>query len=323
MPWYMARSLSPFWGAIQKAISDVVIEGDEFVSASEGLNMKTLGGHLILQGVNKQDTVLVVATMSAGKSTLINAILGQELLPAANEATTACITVLQENSQEQVYRAACFDGEGGLIADTQQVDVAQLRQWNSDTNTCLVHISGKLRQGDTMKGWQAVLVDTPGPNNSQDEGHCDLFQMALQKMPCGHLICVLNASQLGINDCREVLDEIKVALKANPLLKVAFVLNKMDLLDPCLGETEGGAYERALEYIKKSGFEDPVLFKVSAKNALLARKLMNDGWMSRRERIDAQQQLERFVDAVTVTEKARMLEVASGVPELERWLAQG
>ena len=33
----------------------------------------------------------VVATMSSGKSTLINALLGQQLMPAANEATTATI----------------------------------------------------------------------------------------------------------------------------------------------------------------------------------------------------------------------------------------
>lgn len=305
-----------------KAANNDEMKEAESVPASGNSTIKILESQLKLQGVNRQDTVLVVATMSAGKSTLINAILGQELLPAANEATTACVTVLQENSQEQAYRAACFDGAGSLIAETQQVDVAQLRQWNSDINARLVHISGKLRQGDAMKGWKTVLVDTPGPNNSQDESHRDGFQAALQEVPCDRLVYVLNVSQLGINDCRETLEGMKVALKANPSLKVAFVLNKMDLLDPCLGETEEEAHECALKYIENSGFENPLLFKVSAKNALLARKLMNDGWMSRRERADAQQQLERFADAVTVIEKARMLEVASGVPALERWLAQ-
>src|SRR3546814_3295380 len=36
--------------------------------------------------------VLVLATMSAGKTSFINALIGQELLHTANEATTACVT---------------------------------------------------------------------------------------------------------------------------------------------------------------------------------------------------------------------------------------
>ncbi|MBO1929813.1 dynamin family protein [Providencia rettgeri] len=41
--------------------------------------------------LNNEFDAYVVATMSSGKSTFINAILGQDLLPAANEATTATI----------------------------------------------------------------------------------------------------------------------------------------------------------------------------------------------------------------------------------------
>ncbi|MEI5604659.1 dynamin family protein, partial [Streptomyces brasiliscabiei] len=37
---------------------------------------------------NNDFDVYVVATMSSGKSTLLNAMLGQDLFPAANEATT-------------------------------------------------------------------------------------------------------------------------------------------------------------------------------------------------------------------------------------------
>ena len=40
--------------------------------------------------------VIVVATMSAGKSTVINALIGQELLHSANEATTATITRIHD-----------------------------------------------------------------------------------------------------------------------------------------------------------------------------------------------------------------------------------
>lgn len=44
------------------------------------------------EALNCDFDVYVVATMSSGKSTLINAMLGRDLLPAGNEATTATIT---------------------------------------------------------------------------------------------------------------------------------------------------------------------------------------------------------------------------------------
>ncbi|MCL1889916.1 MAG: dynamin family protein, partial [Desulfovibrionaceae bacterium] len=39
--------------------------------------------------------ILLLGTMNAGKSTLINALLGSELMPAAHEATTKKIFCLQ------------------------------------------------------------------------------------------------------------------------------------------------------------------------------------------------------------------------------------
>ena len=50
------------------------------------------------EAFNKDFDVYVVATMSSGKSTLINAMLGQDLLPAANEATTATIARITDNA---------------------------------------------------------------------------------------------------------------------------------------------------------------------------------------------------------------------------------
>ncbi len=51
----------------------------------------------IEEAFNRDFDVYVVATMSSGKSTLINAMLGHDLLPAANEATTATIARITDN----------------------------------------------------------------------------------------------------------------------------------------------------------------------------------------------------------------------------------
>ena len=44
-----------------------------------------------------QYNVAVCATMSAGKSTFINAMLGSDYIPSKNEACTAKITTIRDN----------------------------------------------------------------------------------------------------------------------------------------------------------------------------------------------------------------------------------
>lgn len=48
--------------------------------------------------------VNVVATMSSGKSTLINALLGRKLMPAKNEATTATIVKIKDVDGKKNFR---------------------------------------------------------------------------------------------------------------------------------------------------------------------------------------------------------------------------
>ena len=47
--------------------------------------------------------VNVIATMSAGKSTLINSLLQQKLMPAKQEACTATITEIKDNDSDHFY----------------------------------------------------------------------------------------------------------------------------------------------------------------------------------------------------------------------------
>jgi ribosome biogenesis GTPase A len=50
--------------------------------------------------------VMVFATMSAGKSTFINSLIGSELLHSANEATTAAIASVASTRRMDAQSAA-------------------------------------------------------------------------------------------------------------------------------------------------------------------------------------------------------------------------
>ena len=67
--------------------------------------------------------VNVVATMSAGKSTLINSFLGQKLMPAKQEACTATITEIKDNDSDH-FEAQVYDKSNTLIESQSELSYA-------------------------------------------------------------------------------------------------------------------------------------------------------------------------------------------------------
>lgn len=129
---------------------------------------------------NRDFDVYVVATMSSGKSTLINAMLGCGVLPALNEATTATIAAITDNDSMQKghFIANRINKNGQLLnQDTplyfntkEQADhsLQTLSAWNKDKETHQINIEGNIIGINERENVRLVLTDTPGPNNSQD-----------------------------------------------------------------------------------------------------------------------------------------------------------
>lgn len=87
------------------------------------------------EAFNNDFNVYVVATMSSGKSTLINAMLGQELLPAANEATTATIAqIIDDKTTGNNFAARRFSGSGEEES-LAEINADTLKKWNQLPDT--------------------------------------------------------------------------------------------------------------------------------------------------------------------------------------------
>ena len=72
-------------------------------TARKQLISKELFASNVSVNINKMYPMLVMATMSSGKSTLINALLGEELLPSKNEACTAKIySIIDDDNAEKI-----------------------------------------------------------------------------------------------------------------------------------------------------------------------------------------------------------------------------
>jgi GTPase SAR1 family protein len=237
--------------------------------------------------------VLVLATMSAGKSSFINALVGRSLLPAANEATTACLTSIAHRRSATSFRGICYSEAGDKLVTWPDASLEEVRAWNADTQVRQIHLSGKFR-AHLPTGAGLVLHDTPGPNNSQDERHGELMLDAIRRVPFKLLCYVLNAEQLGIWDDRKLLEQLRELLARRPKRPLVFILNKVDLLDPERGEDLAGSVGKAKRYLEGLGFANPVIVPTMANIALYARKAMHAEPLTRVERARLRQALDEL-----------------------------
>lgn len=237
--------------------------------------------------LNNDFDAYVVATMSSGKSTFINAMLGQDLLPAANAATTATIAqIFDDKTQGDAFYGERFDSNGNRIEQNDTVDLATMKAWNADSETKAIKLNGNIRAIKENNNVRLVLTDTPGPNNSKDPEHQRTTLGFIQDSKRNPLIIyVLNGTQLSTNDDAQLLRLVADTMSKGGKQskdRFLFVVNKMDEFDP-----EEESIEEALNnvksYLEENGIYDPNIYPVSARMAYLLRK---QGELTSKERKD-------------------------------------
>ncbi|XDZ50304.1 dynamin family protein [Neisseriaceae bacterium CLB008] len=255
--------------------------------------------------------VFVVATMSSGKSTFINSMLGCDLLPALNEATTATLAQINNNKarKQGQFTVSRLSREGDEIGPQREVNISDtsskdevsfIADWNKDPETACISIDGNLIGIEENENVRLVLTDTPGPNNSQDKSHAKTTMEQIENTERSPVILyILNASQLGIQDDQGLLDSISKAMSKGGKQsrdRFLFILNKADVFDPEKGEDLQKIVTRAKEYLCKNGIENPRVYPISAQFASLLRKRgLSPDLLTRSERGD----LAKFEDLFT------------------------
>ncbi|MCM1166934.1 MAG: dynamin family protein [Lachnospiraceae bacterium] len=214
---------------------------------------------------------LVVSTMSSGKSTLINALAGKELMPSKNRACTAKSAAILDNDMQDefVIHAVNSDGKYTLIEHADQKAVAKF----NDTNEVLEMIIEGDIKGVKNSTKAMLLIDTPGINNCLDTSHSDITEQTLREFDEGLILYIINAQQIGTYDDELFLKRIAAKLKECPMFGVIFVINKMDTVDP-QKEPLDGVVENCRRYIEGKGIKEPLIIPVSSSAALLFKKVI-------------------------------------------------
>ena len=231
-----------------------------------------------------QHHIMIFGTMSAGKSTFVNALIGSELLPVGNEATTAVHTIIEHDDRKKLPRAIFYTNASIRTTQSQKINSEIIRKWSNDPEIEQIHIKTRfIGTRGTTRNW--TLHDTPGPNNSQTRLHSERAFQALANIPCDTLCYLLNATQLGIHDDQHLLQKLQKMLVDRPKTRIIFILNKIDCLNPEQGEDIPGFLQQTKNYLEQNGFHNPLVIPVMGYLALTAKKQLRGEPLSFKERL--------------------------------------
>ncbi len=220
--------------------------------------------------------VSVVATMSAGKSTLINALLRQKLMPSKHEACTATITEIKDNDADS-FRAFVFNENDKLIRTLPELTYEYMTELNESDEVSKIKVEGNIpfvSSDDTT----LILVDTPGPNNSRNQNHRRATYDMLSKSSKTLVLYVMNGTQLAVNDDENLLSKVAESMEIGGKQskdRFMFVINKVDNFKKGEDSVEN-TIKKVKAYLEDKGIKNPNIYPASALTALDIRTTLKD-----------------------------------------------
>jgi hypothetical protein len=220
--------------------------------------------------------VCVVATMSAGKSTLINAMLGTKLMPSKLEACTAIITRIKDSLDGMDHwEAQVYDKQGCEIETYRRLNLETMERLNGDERVSEIRVNGDI-PFVSSEDVSLVLVDTPGPNNSRDPNHKKVQSDFLSKSSKS-LVLYIMTGEFGSDDDNLLLQRVSESMSVGGKQskdRFIFVVNKIDDRRKEDGDTEQ-TLDKIRAYLRNHGIERANIFPAAALPALNIRLMQN------------------------------------------------
>jgi ribosome biogenesis GTPase A len=238
----------------KQAKAEIISRFEQLANVAESVGMITLARDIRTTRIPKLESerfhLVVLGEFNHGKSTFVNALLGQDVLPTGITPTTASINHVVYADQPQA-RIVLKTGE------SRNIDPSQLKEWVTVVGGHAEEVAFvELGYPSEMLKNQVVLVDTPGVNDL-NEARAEVTYGYVPRADA--VVFLLDAGQALKDSEREFLRSRVLESARDRLI---FVLGKMDLLSP----DERSA---VVEYVK-GGLgniaHDPVLFPLSARD---------------------------------------------------------
>jgi predicted GTPase len=247
---------------------------------------------------NQEYKIAVVANMSSGKSTFINALFGKEVLPAFNHATTDSATYIYSKPNIEKKAEIFFSDNKESIEVFENLE-AEIKQYAQKDEDCKddkyknvekidLYYPFENLQTSSNEDFSITFIDTPGPNSTGDYGqkHKDQTRSVLNSVDMA--LFTFDYGQLDANlksDEQGLWNTIKTRYKKDKNFEVYFLINKIDMaMEDNFKEVkniddakknwyihEKKAIEKLKKAAKDNGIDNPKIYTVASKFALLDR----------------------------------------------------
>lgn len=205
------------------------------------------------------------ANMSAGKSTLINALVGKKINRSQNLACTAKLHYIKSKPYEDG-----FSSEDDNILNLD-ADLETLMTDDDGNSSDVITVNTYFRLLTSQIG-PLTFLDTPGVNSSVDQRHKTITDVEMSKGNFDVLVYVINANSVATDDENVYMRQLQETVSDTPIV---FAINKLDSFRS--GEDDiATTVAKIKEDIDKLGFRDAIVCPVSAYAGFLAKRALFD-----------------------------------------------
>lgn len=211
--------------------------------------------------------VVFISPFSYGKSTLVNALLGDKILQSDIRAETANITKLVYGKEKEIY----IKRSNGLVEIKSYKNLTDLKDK-------LLEVTSARKDGNNVEEIivetqvcleeEITIVDSPGLF-SRYSHHDKLSKKALEEGDM--IVFIIDPAKVGESNYTELLKEYLPKLFKNRK-DFCFVVSKRDLYD---SEEEEKIKKEIQIVLEELSFGDADVFFVSAYQGMLAKRVIN------------------------------------------------
>lgn len=226
------------------------------------------------------ERILVTATMSAGKSTMINAIIGEALARTAQEACTGDLYYYHNKPFDDQF-INCEADRVFYGVDAQYLFTGKCR-----ANT----VAAYFRTFDPTQK-RVCIIDSPGVNSAINQSHKRVTRRAIREANYDKLIYIFNAAG-GLGREEEAL-YLKYIFEKVPQDKTIFVINRLDEFRKSEDSIKS-SINGVKSDLERLGYENPCICPLSAYFGFLIKKKMRGIELDEDEEEEFDRYIRRF-----------------------------